>query len=182
MRAGRCVGMGAVVGLGHRTPHPSRGMERRFALTPDGNPYATRSAYARSLLRSSGWCGACAPSTHWVSSLWACSFCAKRVCRAGSSPMCKGAIMTTTSFDWNAPLASVDYAFELLTTGPGQPVLALDGLDAVAEDELTAEQVVPLLRRSSPQITDALGHRVLGGSVRARRRGRSWPSPRWLRG
>ena len=70
--------------------------------------------------------------------------------------------MTTTSFDWNAPLASVDYAFELLTTGPGQPVLALDGLDAVAEDELTAEQVVPLLRRSSPQITDALWHRVLG--------------------
>lgn len=69
--------------------------------------------------------------------------------------------MTSASFDWNAPFASMDYAFELLTTGPGQPVLPLQGLDGLGKDELTAAQVVPLLRRSSPEVTDAVWRLVL---------------------
>ncbi|MBE2997155.1 hypothetical protein IDM40_00345 [Nocardiopsis sp. HNM0947] len=63
--------------------------------------------------------------------------------------------MTTAPFDWNAPFASIDYAFELLMSGPGQPVLTSAG------GELTAGQVVRALRRSSPETTDAVWRCVL---------------------
>lgn len=69
--------------------------------------------------------------------------------------MRKGAIMTTTPFDWNAPFASIDYAFELLMAGPEPPALTL------SNGELTAGQVVTLLRGSSPEAADAVWRRVL---------------------
>ena len=59
------------------------------------------------------------------------------------------------------PFQSLDRSFELLTTGPGQPVLPTDDLEAVRTSTLPATQVVHILRTEPAEVTDAVWRRVI---------------------
>lgn len=58
------------------------------------------------------------------------------------------------------PLEVLRRSLALLTTGPGQPVLPTTALKGVHAEELTATEVLNLLRHGPHEVTDELWHRV----------------------
>jgi len=59
------------------------------------------------------------------------------------------------------PFDALDRTFDLLTSGPGQPVLDVRDVRALPGGELSAEQVVDLLRREPAERTDVLWRQVI---------------------